>query len=694
MSAQDVMRNFMSVLDNTSNQGVPALDEAVAAVSKFQSWTQLVKTMAADCAAYGTNGKGFLSDMCGIVLDNEDTGAISGSDAGGSVTKTAESIVPETGSWTYPSSGTFTINGLTVNIDNFENLDTAEQWITGALYTWWIRESLSLINSSYGFSFNEAGTSVKTLTVQFYNAADGKMASSLYSNGQKSTELYLRINMNYFGSIDTTNPNGVTPATSGALNSLDRTIAHELVHAVMSANVDWYANLPTYFKEGSAELVHGIDDKRYATIQALSTNSASLESAALSGSGVESYAAGYIALRYLAKQANEGRDPSTAVVPDTSTVTDTSTATNTATTDTSIVDTATSAITNISATSNMTFDGVTMKITGATNSDVWLGGVNPFTGAANAYGNATAIVLDATEMTDAHFLGGNTNDNQILAGLAGSTMWGGALGNDILAGGAGRDNFWYLLGGGQDTAVNFATGSAGDVLSFVSGGVTGILRDGNVLAALMADGGSFTAITDDATAANTVNYSVDGTNILFAKIGNTYVENNFAYEGDGVSYLGGLAVDTINILTPNTSVNLANGNFSSIEVLNAINSGGGGTLFGDAAANQIYSGGNGSVLWGGGIADDILQGAGGVDIFLYGRGEGNDVIVNVGDDDTVNLYNATLADITFEQETESGMLIGVGSNVLSIVGTNNTTVAFADGLTVRYNRAAKVWTTT
>ena len=292
MSAQDVIKNFMAVLDNTTNQGVPALDEAVAAVSNFQTWTQMVKTMAADCAAYGTNGAGFLADMCGIVLGNDDTGAITGSDAGGGTTKTAESIVPESGSWTYPSSGTFTINGLTVNVENFDNLSASEQWIVGAMYTWWIRESLSLINSSYGYSFNEAGTTVKTLNVQFYNAADGKMAASRYSSGQKSTELYLRINMNFFDGIDTTNPNGVAPATSGALNYLDRTIAHELVHAVMSANVDWYANLPTYFKEGSAELVHGIDDKRYATIQNLSTNSTALQNSALSGSGTESYAAG------------------------------------------------------------------------------------------------------------------------------------------------------------------------------------------------------------------------------------------------------------------------------------------------------------------------------------------------------------------------------------------------------------------
>ena len=115
-------------------------------------------------------------------------------------------------------------------------------------------------------------------------------------------------------------------------------------------------------------------------------------------------------------------------------------------------------------------------------------------------------------------------------------------------------------------------------------------------------------------------------------------------------------------------------------------------MFGDSAANQIYSGGNGSQLWGGvGLADDILIGGAGVDVFHCGAGEGNDIVVNADDDDLINFHNATLADITFAQETDGGMLIGVGENVLAIVGTNNTAVAFADGTSLRYNRTTKTW---
>ena len=94
MSAQTVILNFMNALDNTTLSGTAALDQAVAAVSNFKSWSQLIETMASDCAAAGS-GDTFLQNACGIILDNNDTGAITGSDAGGTVTKTADSVIPE-----------------------------------------------------------------------------------------------------------------------------------------------------------------------------------------------------------------------------------------------------------------------------------------------------------------------------------------------------------------------------------------------------------------------------------------------------------------------------------------------------------------------------------------------------------------------------------------------------------------------
>ena len=626
MSAQTVIRDFMSALDNTTLSGTAALDQAVAAVSNFKSWSQLIETMASDCAAAGS-GDTFLQNACGIILDNNDTGAITGSDAGGTVTKTADSVIPESGAWTYPASSTFTINGLTVNVPEQSTLSASAQWIVGALYTWWIGESLALIDSSFGLNFNEAGTTVKTLDVYFYNSADGKMASSFYSSGQKSTALELHINMNYYEGIDTNNPNGVGSST--ALTTLDRTIAHELVHVVMSANFDWYSRLPVSFKEGAAELVHGIDDKRYSQIQTLSNDATALQSA-MSGTGVNSYAAGYIALRYLAKQAAQGRDPAVSI----------------ATTDT------------VPA----TVDTVPAQV---------------------------STVVAASDTTP-QVLVGDANDNYIVAGNAGATLWGGGAGNDTLVGGAGQDNFWYM-GFGNDVALNVETGAAGDMLSFI-GGVNGFMRVQNVLAAFLPDGGTFTAVTDDPTANNVIKYSIDGTTPAYTKIGDTYVTNDFIYEGDDIVYIGGDNLDAIHVMEAGENVNLGSGLYAKIEVIDASTSGGANALVGDAANNVLLSGGNNSALWGG-AGDDIIYGGAGTDIFFFGAGEGNDVFCNVEDDDLVYFYGATLSELTLAQETDSGMLLGVGSNVLTVIGQSNTAIAFADGATLRYNRDAKTWTT-
>lgn len=306
-SALNVIKNFMSSLNNTKYSGTGALSEAVAAVSNFRNWSELIETMISDCKKYG--GNSFLQRMCGINLSNKDTGAITGSDAGGGSTKTAESIVPESGSWKYPSKTTFKVQGLTVTVPKKSTLNSKQQYIVGGLYTWWIKNSLTLIQNSFGLSFTDSGASVKKIDVSFYDKSDGKVAYVTYDSLKKTQTLHMRINMHFFNNIDQTNPNGV--GSSETLTYLDRTIAHEMVHAVMAANVDYFSKLPVNFKEGAAELVHGIDDKRTDLIKSLANDPTRLKSA-LNSSGTAAYAAGYILLRYLAKQASVNRKPSTS----------------------------------------------------------------------------------------------------------------------------------------------------------------------------------------------------------------------------------------------------------------------------------------------------------------------------------------------------------------------------------------------
>lgn len=306
------IKSFMKVLNKTSKSGINALNSAVKSVSNFRSWTEVLNTMINDCASYGGNGINFLKKMCGINLSNSDTGAITGSDAGGGSVKTAASIVPESGSWKYPSKTSFKIQGLTVTVPKKSSLNSSEQYVVGALYTWWIKNSLSLIKKSYGLSFTDKNASAKKINVSFYDRSDGTVAQTSFDGDSKETSyLNLRINMHYFDGIEKKrNSNGV--GSEETLTYLDRTIAHELTHAVMAANINYFGYLPTLFKEGSAELVHGIDDKRKTNIQDLANDASKLRSA-LNGNSADTYAAGYIALRYLAKQASSNRKPSTSV---------------------------------------------------------------------------------------------------------------------------------------------------------------------------------------------------------------------------------------------------------------------------------------------------------------------------------------------------------------------------------------------
>ena len=48
-------------------------------------------------------------------------------------------------------------------------------------------------------------------------------------------------------------------------------------------------------------------------------------------------------------------------------------------------------------------------------------------------------------------MAGNSLDNKIIAGEGNASLWGGNGGNDLLQGGAGQNNFYYVIGDGYDT---------------------------------------------------------------------------------------------------------------------------------------------------------------------------------------------------------------------------------------------------
>ncbi len=314
-SPQDVIKKFMHSLNNTTLVGIDAVNEAVRAASDgaYLSVNALISDMTLDARNHGANN--FLRDDCGIILDNQDTGAISGWDAGGSTVKTDESIVPEDGAMLSFSGNSFTVDGLTVKLDrDFNRLTTAQQQIVRGLYTWWTKGALDLIKESYGseFSFDEGDvkTSAKTITLDFTNTGTAlAFVMGDVIDGETSEVLSLTVNMRYYNSVSSNNVNG--ESSSDTAGYLDRTLAHEFTHAIMAATVNDFYSLPAYISEGMAELTHGIDDERGNDLEALAENPSYIVRALSSsednvnsfgGINAPSYAGGYMLLRYLAKK--------------------------------------------------------------------------------------------------------------------------------------------------------------------------------------------------------------------------------------------------------------------------------------------------------------------------------------------------------------------------------------------------------
>ena len=362
VSQQRVIKNFMKYLDDyptlTLSRATAdaALDAAInyASNSVFSSWDSLIEQFVSDVRTFGgsesdiTNGgknviagsalDNFLINYCGINLHNEDTGAITGADAGGLIIKTPTSVVPENGGiqdLQSPSSTEFTINGLTFKLNSdpdeqesyiYDSSDENQKYIVDSLYTWWAEEGLKLNEESYGLSFTEENITGNVMGVKFVTEDSNYMAKvdAGYDYTFKQTEptipltentkLTMTINLSHFDTIDKEGDDGVDGYAGPSSGYLDRTIAHEFTHAIMGATMGRVYNdyMPQYLREGLAELTHGIDDFRTSKIIELArTDKADfLEQTVfrpdlvLVGNYAEyPYAGGYMLLRYLAKQS-------------------------------------------------------------------------------------------------------------------------------------------------------------------------------------------------------------------------------------------------------------------------------------------------------------------------------------------------------------------------------------------------------
>ncbi len=502
---QETIRSFMHSLDETTLTGYAALDEAVRASSKFDGMQDLIDHFLAD-AGDGSSWQSFLEDRCGIILDNEDTGSITGSDTGGGEVKTAESIVPETGApiESYPD-GSFTVKGLTLKVPDADTLTSAERIVVRGLRSWWIEEALNLVEASYGMSFEEEGATAREMTLRFYSKASSGTLASVSSNAD-DTKLILNINMAYYNAISRADKNGRGSEGAGYL---DRTLAHELTHAVMVVNIkDAMSSYPLYLLEGMAELTHGIDDEREADIRTLARDPEQLTKWIRTDKNVGgdgAYSGGYMLLHYLAKQGNSTETGGTSGGSGTaggsgSSGTSGTTGGSSGTGGTSggssggtgasiwtmqdgdsiVVSSGRDIIRYLDVSGTVDVDGLTsadeVRWEASTYTGFSLSGdgisVRASTGTlslhdckneiltfANARDDVLAYVflsdgvsnLDGRSLSKYEIIVGGSEDDTIRAGSGGSQLWGGSGSSDTLVGGSGEDCFYYGKHDGNDT---------------------------------------------------------------------------------------------------------------------------------------------------------------------------------------------------------------------------------------------------
>lgn len=646
--------NFSSDKEFTTN----ILDFAVKACSNFGGMQKAINQMLADQKKAG-NADTFLKKYCGINLANTDTGAITGKDAGGSKVKTATSIVPETlavADWTLPKSGSSTtISGLKVNWPtagvNGKTFTAAEKHVLKGLNSEWIKQALKLAKDSYGIDFNTSGASVKTINIEFENNStngrDAATSSTDSNNDGKRDTLTLIVNMYYYGDINTASKDGALKPTSSHSDEtwLDRTISHEFIHAIMSANVNYYNYLPSFVKEGLAELVHGIDDDNPSGITKLAGDIDSLKTILsltdystikIKGISNSSYAGGYMFMRYLAKQAANGGTYAYNK--------------------------------SVSGTSGK--DSINNFFSGSK--------IQAVSGNDTIRNYASSVTIDA----------GAGNDKVVNEGSKVSIYGGNDadyIYNDSLA-----SNVSIIAGTGADSIFNHATSvtiEAGNDADYIS----------NFKSKVSIYGGSGNDSLYNSTGGS--NVTLEGGNDA------DYISN----KGSKVLILGGAGADTIRNEGGNVTINCGNGNdsvrnYASSKVTiqggngadhianygaaaSIIGGNGNDSLYGDKGNDTILGGANNDKLYGyagndklyGGTGNDSLWGNAGSDTFIYAQGDGKDVIFGFESADLLQITGA-FSGTCSKSKKEIYFDVGTTKNAITLKDFGSTSTFNVNGV--------------
>ena len=707
VTAQDVIKYFSKALDTiTGDTGITAVNKAVkiATGGYFQSAQDVIDSMVNARSFYSSGKSGstqYLKNEFGMDFTNDDTGAILGLDAGGTKSLNAEDVIPEYGGLDTSYTGnSFTLGDTTFKLAKWTNFNRNEykyitfnelgsadqQYLWQATKTWWAESGLDVIYDSFGYSFADSKSTTKEVPIMFVN--DPKDESTWgtgfkpswleatsrlgYSNG-KTYGSAITINMSYYKNFDSANDkNGISPAEQiyG-----DRVFTHELTHAIMASNVDYYWNLPYYIMEGFCEVVHGGDYRASGSMIPLANNIDMLKKAyTFLGYAGDSnnpddeftklkiysptYGAGIMFMRYLAKQGSEHygqgnySNGSGAVNDGDSEFFGITVKGASLTVDENYTEKAvdltdySSKVTKVDAT-KFTRDIV---ITGSSSANLLQGG----SGNDTIYANNGKDTLSGGAGND--ILYAEAGNNSLSGGTGNDTLYGG-VGNDTMHGGDGKDIFVHNMGtlyiedytAGQDKIqlTNF------DIVtshSISGNNVVLNVRDTSILVK-NGKGKNITVIDGEGNETATI-YGGNDKDTLGLSVKNSIVTAASTFKGNEIDLAD---------FTNATKVNAA----AVTQAVSIVGTGGNNSIKGSKYADTIS----------GGVGNDTVSLGGGNDVYIYSSG--NDLIQDYkAGEDKISLASGS---ITSANLSSSNVILNISNGgKITVKGGKDKAITIID----------------
>ena len=176
--------------------------------------------------------------------------------------------------------------------------------VLDGLQSGWLSAAEDLIREHFGIE--ASGQSIKIELTSFTDGAGGTLARVTGQTGSSGPASNITLQVDMADFVPANPPNG---GTAPVYN--DRVLAHEMTHAVMFATMNvghMFANSQQFFLEGSAELVHGADERLYSDLVRLGGTAADgindvmamVDDWGTSWDGSsEAYSAAYAGMRYL-----------------------------------------------------------------------------------------------------------------------------------------------------------------------------------------------------------------------------------------------------------------------------------------------------------------------------------------------------------------------------------------------------------